>query len=97
MKITLPPYFLSGTTLHPFSQPHQRIACEEPASSASGSSVRSRATKDELRFTQNYFSLPLSPELPTQVPPSPELHWYLPLLIQLLTYKHENLLQDQER
>lgn len=98
-KVKLPPYCLSGGAPHPFSQPHRRSVPEEPGQrpSAAMSSVCSGACKAQLRFTQNYLPLSLSSGLPTQVPPSPEHQWYLPLLIQLLTYKHQNLLQDQER
>lgn len=96
-KTVKPSYCLSGGAPHPFSQPHQRSEQPGQRPSAAMSSVCSSACKAQLRFTQNYLPLSLPSGLPTQVPPSPEHQWYLPLLIQLLTYKHQNLLQDQER
>lgn len=98
-KIKLPPNCLSGRASHPLGQPHRRTVYEEPCQCPASplSPVSSGTTEAKLRFTENYLPLSLLPELPTQVPPPPELQWYLPHVIQLYTSRHENLLQNQER
>lgn len=89
--------FVPGRAPHPFSQPHQRSVCEEPSRSAPMSTVRPSARKNQLGFTQNYLPLSHPSRIPTQVPPSPKLQWYLPLLFHFFTYRHQNLFQDQKR
>lgn len=98
-KIKLSPNCVSGRASHPFSQPHHRTVYQEPCQCPASlvSPVSSSTSEAKLRFTENDFPLSLLPELPTQVPPPPQLQWYLPHVIQLYTSRHENILQNQER
>ncbi|KAK5889070.1 hypothetical protein CesoFtcFv8_015105 [Champsocephalus esox] len=79
------------------------------ASPTKGESVRSPATlflhsqsapvsvRTSSGSPKTIFPVSLLPGLATQIPPPLELQWYLPLLIQLNTSNHQNLLQDEER
>lgn len=98
-EIKLPSNCHPGRALPQFKLPHQRSVFEEPCQrhAAPMSPVCSSAIEDELRFTKNNLPLSIPPGVTTQVSPPAKLHWYLPLIIQLLSCKPQNLLQNQER